>query len=66
MAVANTLRWVCKVVVTSSTSLLAVYECTNDNAVVAEEARKDLWDGEELQTELKKKGTEVEMAQNAV
>ena len=63
MAVANTLLWLCKVVVTSSTSLLGVYECTNGNAVVAEEARKDLWDGGELQTKLKKKGTEVKGSQ---
>ena len=63
MAVANTLLWLCKVVVTSSTSLLAVYECTNDNAVVAEEARKVLEDGQELQTKLKKKDTEVKGSQ---
>merc|ERR1711988_1113567 len=59
MAVANTLLWLCKVVVTSSTSMLAVYECTDGNAVVAAESSVCLEDGPTLRTELKKKGTEV-------
>ena len=52
MALANSVLPGIKVFVTGATGILALFEWTHGNAVIAKEAQQTLRDGPELQTEI--------------